>query len=69
MMVSDDGHDEPHDYQQARINLASNLFLKSQMDPGKKRGEYFLPTHSESKRGGQLLQDPAVKGHKLGCCP
>ena len=19
--------------------------------------------------GGQLLQDPAVKGHNLGCCP
>lgn len=44
MMVSDDEHDEPHDYQQARINLTSNLFLKSQMDPGTKTGGVF-PTH------------------------
>lgn len=49
MMVSDDEHDEPHDYQQARINLTSNLFLKSQILE-QKQGEYFLPTHSEPKR-------------------
>ena len=41
-MVSDDEHDEPHDYQQARINLTSNL-LKIPDGSWKKRGVF--PTH------------------------
>ena len=48
-MVSDDEHDEPHDYQQARINLTSNL-LKIPDGSWKKRGSISYPLINQEIR-------------------